>query len=119
MAFQDESRLYKCGRSDCHNERKYFRMIESCREQDSYIGEGVDDEPVTKYRRICEECELKSRLQEFPDRPARWREKYPNYCDEKAIAKTLGVSRPQLTLLSSSSYGQCIEMLQKVVQCCE
>ena len=89
MAFHDESRLYKCGRSDCFNERKYFRMIESRREQDSYIDQGGDYEDVKRYLRICECCELETRKQEFPNRPARWREQNPYYCTEATVAKTI------------------------------
>ena len=89
MAFQDESRLYKCGRSDCNNMRKHFRMIESRREKDSYIGEGGDFEEVKRYNRICECCELATRRLEFPDRPARWRAQNPNYCTEETVAKTI------------------------------
>ena len=89
MAFSDESKLHKCGREGCCNRRAYFRMIESRRDQDTYMGEGIDEEEVTRYRRICEECELQSRNDEFPGFPARFRDKYPNYCDPQAVHKTI------------------------------
>ena len=89
MAFNDQTKGYTCGRKDCSNHRKYFRMIESCRDQDSYTDEGIDGEQVVRHLRICEECELKSRKEEFPLRPARWRERYPNYCCEQAVHDTI------------------------------
>ena len=88
MAFKDQTQGYKCGRSDCNNIRKYFRMIESCRDRDSYTEEGFDGEQIVRHLRICEECELKSRIEEFPQRPVRWREGYPNYCCEQVVNKT-------------------------------
>ena len=89
MAFSDESKSKPCGREGCCNRRPYFKMIESRRDQDAYMGEGIDGEQVTRFRRICEVCEHQSRTAEYYDLPARFREKYPNYCDEKAVHKTI------------------------------
>ena len=63
MAFKDASTEYKCGRSDCNNMRKYFRMMESRRERDAFIdpGAGDDYEDITRFNRICEVCEKKTR----------------------------------------------------------
>ena len=89
MAFSDQSKSKKCGRADCCNYRPHFRMIESKRDQDSYMGEGSDGEPITQHRRICEVCELQSRSDEWYDLPARFREKFPNYCTEAAVSKAI------------------------------
>ena len=91
MAFKDASTEYKCGRTDCNNMRKYFRMMESRRERDAFIdpGAGDDYEDIKRYKRICEVCEKQPREEEFPTFPARWRELYPNYCTDATINKTI------------------------------
>ena len=89
MAFNDENKGYKCGRDGCCNVRKHYRMIESYRDRDAYTETGFDGEQVIRHLRICEECELQTRLEEFPSRPEKWKEKYPTYCDPTTVYKTI------------------------------
>ena len=53
------------------------------------MGQGIADEPVPRFKRICEVCELQSRVEEWPDLPARWKEKHPHYCLLETVEKTI------------------------------
>ena len=76
MAFQKENKLRKC--AICDVEQTYFKMLDWVREATKYPKDELEE--TRKYWRVCVDCELRMRLEEWEKMTHEEKEKEPKQC---------------------------------------